>query len=138
MKEKRSRSHFPLLFLGLSFTAFLYSVSAEPKLEPADSIDGQTITLTAPCWVSKDEVSVYVTVKGKELHVPLPKEFQKKFSAGDKAWIGLVGTCKLEPRGVEGLTAESSDSSIVVDRVLFLDQGKDHKRSLEIEEKEKS
>ena len=107
------------------------SARAERTVD-ARKFDGKTIALTAPCRVSKTATDVYVYVGDRDLRVELPAAFHRKFPAGDRAWIGLVGTCRLVPQGGPE-TAEQSDGYIEVDKVLFYDKGKDHEATIEIQ-----
>ena len=61
------------------------------------NLDGKLIELSAPCRVGKVSAEVFASVEGQELRVELPPDLQGKFAAGERAWIGLVGTCRLEP-----------------------------------------
>ena len=119
-----------LILLVLSFA---HVTAAEAVAE----FDGKSISLTKKCSVSKYPDSVYVMIGIKKFKVELPKPFQFRFDAGEKAWIGLNGTLRIKKIGDPGLTAEYADGFIEVKELLFYDQKDTHKQSIKILKKDK-
>jgi hypothetical protein len=94
-------------------------------------LEGKKITLTAPCRVSLGAHHVHVEVQGKDLMVELPQAYQRKFTSGARAWIGLTGSCHIEPQGGPD-SQEQADGYIAVEKVHFFDQADGHSESLKI------